>query len=123
MRLVRRDPLRLELLRGLLDRLLLLLLLLGLELVELLLVVVGLALPKSTAIRSGPLVPGPKPLSMRSYAWRTVVDLGICPLFCWPSCRLSTGMASTRRIATAISIAGIGWLPMKRAQRAQPWGR
>ena len=66
LRLVRRHPLRLELRGGLLDRLLLLLLLLGLKLVELLLVVVGGVPSKSTAIRSGPLMPGPKPLRDRS---------------------------------------------------------
>ena len=66
LRLVRGHALGFELLRCLVDRLLLGLLLLLLDLVQLLLVGCAGLPSKSTAIRSGPLMPGPKPLVSRS---------------------------------------------------------
>ena len=49
---------------------------------------------------SGPLVPGPKPVAMRSYACRCVVDVGRLPSSDSPRRIDSTGHAITSRIST-----------------------
>ncbi len=74
--------------------------------------------PSLTAIRSGPLVPGPKLLAVRSYARRTVVDVEYAAMSCWPSVSESSGIASGIRIASATAPHTTGRLEMSLAHFA-----
>ena len=72
-----------------------------------------------TAISSGPFVPGPKPLLMRSYAWRAVVDVDWAATSCRPSVSESSGTISGSRIASATRPATTGYLAISAAHFAQ----
>ena len=86
------------------------------ELVELLLVVVGRAAAEVDGDQERPVDAGPEALAQQVVGlpglWWTWAS---CALSCWPSWRLSTGIASTSRIATPSSMAGSGRLPTPRA--------
>lgn len=54
----------------------------------------------STTTVSGPFAPGPKAVEMRSYARRSVNDLGSAPSPMWPSWMKSSGNARTSSTRT-----------------------
>ena len=73
---------------------------------------------RSTAIRNGPLAPGPNASSIRSLACRVVDSAGWALMSAGHSRRSVTGVARASRRSSAPSAHGSGRRPIRSAQRA-----
>src|SRR5437588_13053729 len=76
--------------------------------------------PSLAAIRSGPLVPGPKYFVVRSYACRIVVDSDIAALSCCPRLSENSGIVRGIRMASASRPLQAGCLAIAAAHLAHP---